>query len=440
MTTAKQAFHKKTVHDVDVRGMTVLLHAELDAPLNADGTAVASDYRIECSLPTIKYLRDQGCKIILISKLGRPNGKVNPKMSLRPVAKRLSQLAKMPVTMVPDCVGDVVVQSVKKLDTHHLLMLENLRFHPEEEANDFEFAKRIAKDTGADLFVQDCFALAHRREAGTDAITEVLPSVAGLHLEHEFTTINEVMNQPVRPMTAIVGGAKIADKIDVLKRLIDIADFVAVGGAMANTFLKANGVGIGDSLYDKNELPLAQEILNKARAKAKKQYFIFYLPQDGVVATKVESKVPTRIVDWSTHAIAEIEAYPKRPSHLSGIVTGHEKILDIGPFSASFIAGALQLSNTVVWNGTMGVTETPSLIGNVGPFAQGTEIVIEAVSGQMGHKPFSLVGGGDTVGYIEQRGLTDLFDHVSAGGGASLELMSGGKLPAVEALQDRLDK
>lgn len=435
-----QTFHKKTVRDIDVRGRTVLLHGEFDAPLSADGKTVTSDFRIASSLRTIEYLRKQGCKIIMISKLGRPGGKRVESLSLAPVAKRLSQLAKVPVTLATDCVGPDVKAAVKKLDTHHLLMLENLRFHPEEEANDFDFAKQIVEDTGAELFVQDCFALAHRREVGTDAIAEVLPSVAGLHLEDEYLTITEVMRQPTRPMTAIVGGAKIADKIDVLKTFIKIADFVAVGGAMANTFLKADGIAIGDSKYDKDELPLAREILAMAREKAKKQYFIFYLPQDGVVAHKVDNKAPTRIVDWSTHAIAEIESYPKRPSHIASEVAEHEMILDIGPFSASFIAGALQLSNTVVWNGTMGVTETPSLLGPIGPYAQGTEIIIEAASGQMGHRPFSLVGGGDTVGYIEQRGLTDMFNHVSAGGGASLELMAGRKLPGIEALQDKLDK
>jgi phosphoglycerate kinase len=432
-----KTFDKKTVRDIDVKGKTVLLHAEFDAPLTADGSELTSDYRVRSSLETIKYLQEQQCKIILISKLGRPDGKYNAKMSLAPVAKRLTQLAKMPVTLVPDCVGEEVRQAVSKLDTHHMLMLENLRFHPEEEANDLEFAKAMAADTGADIFVQDCFALAHRREAGTDAITKVLPSVAGLHLEKEVVTITEVMRQPKRPMMAIVGGAKIEDKIDVLKVLIEIADFVAVGGAMANTFLKSQGIDIGSSLYDKDELPLAREILAQAHAKAAKQRFVFYLPQDGVVAHAVDAKAPTRIVDWSSHVIAEIENYPKRPPHSSGVVAADEKILDIGPFSGSFIAGAMQLCSTVVWNGTMGVTETKSLLGAVGPYAQGTELIIDAATGQMGHRPFSLVGGGDTVGYIEQRQLTDMFDHVSTGGGASLELMAGRKLPAVEALQDK---
>lgn len=430
-------FRKKTVKDIDLRGKTVLLHAELDAPLSADGTEVTSDYRIRSSIPTIEYLRKQDCRIILISKLGRPDGKYNDKMSLFPVAKRLSQLLKMPVSLVPDCVGDQVRRAAAKQDKHHILMLENLRFHPEEEANDADFARRIAEDSGADVFVQDCFALAHRREAGTDAITRCLPSVAGLHLEKEVVTIATVMRQPVRPMVAIIGGAKISDKIEVLHKFIDLADFVAVGGAMANTFLKAEGVNVGASLVEDSALPLAREILAKARAKAKKQYFIFYLPQDAVVAKSLDRSAPTRIVDWSSHVISEISNYPKRPPVHDSRVLHDEKILDIGPFSASFIAGAMQLANTVVWNGTMGVTETPGLRGPVGPFAQGTELIIEAATGHLGHRPFSVVGGGDTVGYVEQRGITDMFNHVSTGGGASLDLMTGRKLPAVEALQDK---
>jgi phosphoglycerate kinase len=238
-------------------------------------------------------------------------------------------------------------------------------------------------------------------------------------------------------MMAIVGGAKIADKIDILRIFIDIADFVVVGGAMANTFLLAKGIDVGESLVDRADLPLAREIIAKAKAKAEKQYFIFYLPQDGVVASRIDRAAPTRIVDWGANVISEIEHYPKRPPHNASQVLTHEKILDIGPFSASFIAGGMQLANTVVWNGTMGVTETDSLQGPIGPTAQGTELIIDALTGHYGHRPFSLVGGGDTVGYIEERKLTGAFNHVSAGGGASLELLAGHKLPAVEALEDK---
>jgi phosphoglycerate kinase len=245
------------------------------------------------------------------------------------------------------------------------------------------------------------------------------------------------MEAPKRPLMTIIGGAKIADKIDILERFIKIADFVAIGGGMANTFLAARGVDIGDSLYDKADLPLACDIMRKAEAEAKKRHFVFAIPQDAVVASKIDKTAPTRIVDWDTHAIADIEHYPKRVPRSTSQIHAHEKILDIGPFSGSFIAGGTQLANTVIWNGAMGVTETDSLQGLIGPYAHGTELVIEALLGDFGHKPFTLVGGGDTVGYLAERKLLDHFDHVSTGGGASLELMAGRKLPGVEALLDK---
>lgn len=427
-------FAKKTVRDIDLRGKTVLLRADYNVPVDEDG-GISNDYRITQSLPTIEYLLGQGAKVIICSHLGRPKGPSDSKCSLFPVAKRLQQLLKRQVNFVPDCVGPRAEKAAAVLKPGDVALLENLRFHPEEEQNDDGFAKQLA--SLADVFVQDGFGVVHRAHASTDAVTRHLPSVAGLLLEKEVKVITRVMRQPVRPMMAIVGGAKIADKIDVLHSFIDLADIVAVGGAMANTFLKAEGIKVGDSLVDDSELPMARDILAKARAKSKKQYFIFYLPQDGVVAKKVDHKAPTRIVDWSSHVIADIENYPKRPPLTASRVADDEKILDIGPFSASFIAGMMQLANTVVWNGTMGVTETDSLQGPVGPFAQGSELIIEAATGQLGHRPFSLVGGGDTVGYVEQRKLTDMFNHVSTGGGASLELMAGRKLPGVEALQGK---
>jgi len=261
--------------------------------------------------------------------------------------------------------------------------------------------------------------------------------VAGFLLEREVDTITNVMENPERPLTAVIGGAKIADKIDILNRFIDIADVVAVGGAMANTFLLAEGIKIGKSLADKQDVPLAKEIIERARQKSKTQQFIFYLPQDGVVAKKLDSHSHTRIVDWDAHVVATIESYPKLPPRSSEKVAYDELILDIGPFSGAFIAGSMQLAKTVIWNGTMGVTETPSTHDPVGPFAHGTELIVEAMLGQFGNKPFTVVGGGDTVSYIESRKLTKAFNHVSTGGGASLELMSGRKLPGVEALEDK---
>lgn len=431
------SFWKKTIREFDVAGKRVIVHAELDAPLTSDGASVASDYRIKSSLPTIQYLQEQGCKVILISKLGRPEGKPNPAMSMLPVAKCMSDLLGQHIQFVPDCVGEAVSAAVDAMQPKDIVMLENLRFHPEEEANDEGFARAIVESARGEVFVDDCFALAHRKEAGNDAITRILPSVAGLHLEKEVDTITNVMDNPGRPLMAIVGGAKISDKIEILNRFIDIADVVAVGGAMANTFLLAEGIDVGKSKVEPESLALAKDIIEKARAKAKNQRFIFYLPQDGVVAESLDRTAKTRIVDWDAHVIASVENYPKRPPRETAKVKPGELILDIGPFSGAFIAGCMQLVDTVIWNGTMGVTETVGLQGPVGPFAHGTELVLDAMMGQYGHRPFSVIGGGDTSGYIEERNLVDMFNHVSTGGGASLELMSGKQLPGVEALLNK---
>lgn len=427
-------FSKKTVNDIDVHGRTVLLRADYNVPLTKDG-AIGDDYRIRQSLPTVQYLLQRGAKVVICSHLGRPTSPKDTEFSLFPVAKRLQQLLKHQVNFIPESVGPRAEKIVGDLKPGDVALLENLRFNPEEEANDDGFARALA--SMADVFVQDGFGVVHRAHASTDAITKHLPSVAGLLLEKEVSTINQVMSKPVRPMMAIVGGSKIADKIDVLHTFIDIADFVAVGGAMANTFLKARGLEVGDSLVDDTELPLAREIMAKAREKAKQQYFVFALPNDGVVASKIDRTAETRIVDWNAHVISEIENYPKRPPHRASHVLAHEMILDIGPFSASFITGAMQLCNTVVWNGTLGVAEQEGLQGPVGPFAQGTDLIIEAAAGHMGHRPFTLVGGGDTVAYLQQHKMLDAFNHVSTGGGASLELMAGRRLPGVVALENK---
>jgi len=426
-------FTKQTITDIDLKGKTVLLRADYNVPLE-DGK-IADDYRIQQSLPTIQYLLEHGARLVICSHLGRPTGPGDTANSLFPVAKRLQQLVDRPVEFTTDCVGAARQKAIAGLKPGQILLLENLRFHSEEEANDSKFAKALAE--GIDVFVQDGFGVVHRAHASTEAITKFLPSVAGLLLAKEVDTITEVMHKPERPLMAIVGGAKIADKIEVLHRFIEIADFVAVGGAMANTFLAAKGIDVADSLYDKGDIPIARDIMRKAAAKAKKQRFIFAIPHDGVLAHKIDKAAPTRIVDWSSHVISAIENYPRRVPTSASHVHDHEMILDIGPFSGSFIAGGVQLANTVVWNGTMGVTETESLQGPIGPYSHGTELVIEALLGEFGHKPFTVVGGGDTVAYVEERKLVNSFGHVSTGGGASLELMSGKKLPGVEALLDK---
>lgn len=426
-------FTKQTIRDIDLAGKTVLLRADYNVPIE-DGK-IADDYRIKQSLPTVQYLLDQGVKLIICSHLGRPKGPKDASCSLFPVAKRLQQILDKPVEFATDCVGEAAQKAVDGLQPGLVLLLENLRFHHEEETNDDAFAKQLAEL--ADVFVQDGFGVVHRAHASTEAITHHLPSVAGLLLEKEVDTITRVMEKPDKPVVAIVGGAKIADKIDLLHRFIEIADFVAVGGAMANTFLAAKGVDIGDSLYDAADLSVAKDILRKAETESKKRQFVFTVPHDGVVADRIDKTAQTRIVDWSSHVLADIEHYPKPVPRSASHVHAHEKILDIGPFSASFIAGGIEMASTVIWNGTMGVTEVEGLQGPIGPFAHGTELLVEALLGDLGHKPYTVVGGGDTVGYLQARKLVECFGHVSTGGGASLELMAGRTLPGVAALLEK---
>jgi phosphoglycerate kinase len=427
-------FIKKTVRDVDIHGKTVLLRADYNVPVDKSGN-ISDGYRITQSLQTIKYLQSQKCKIIICSHLGRPKSSTDETCSLKPVAAKLHQLLKTPVAFIDDCIGDKVVSAVQNLNQGDILLLENLRYHPEEEKNDPAFAKQLAGL--ADVFVQDGFGVVHRAHASTDAVTRYIPSVAGLLLAQEVDVITQAMSKPDRPLMAVIGGAKIADKISVLNRFVDIADVLVVGGAMANTFLLAKGLPVGKSMAEKEDIHLAKDIMKRAQTAAKQRNFVFYLPQDGVVAKKIDSKTTTRIVDWGAHVIADIEDYPRKPAARASRVEDGEFILDIGPFSSAFIAGAMQLCKTVIWNGSLGVTEIPAVHGPIGPFAHGTDQLVDAMLGEHGNRPFSIVGGGDTVGYIENRQLTENFNHVSTGGGASLELMSGKRLPGVEALENK---
>lgn len=426
-------FSKATIRDVELEGKTVLLRADYNVPI-IDGK-MGEPYRVEQSIPTIEYLLKKKAKIVICSHLGRPKGKPNKQMSLVPVGKFLQKKLNRPVKFVDQCVGEERDKAIRSMFSQDILLLENLRFNPGEEDDEADFAKQLSKEI--DVFIQDAFGVVHRAHASTSAITKYLPSVAGLLIEKEFENITTTINSPKKPIMAIVGGAKISDKIDVLKTLIKLTDFVAVGGAMANTFLKAKGVEIGDSLYDEDELDTADKILDLAEQEAKKRPFVFYLPQDGVVADQVDKNANTRIVDWDAHVIADIESYPKLPKIKTRSVQMHEKILDIGPFSGAYIAGCMQFASTVIWNGLLGVTEVQSTHNPVGPFAHGTELIIDGLMGQYGRKPFSLIGGGDTSAYIEQRGLIDSFNHVSTGGGATLELIAGKKLPGIEALKNK---
>jgi len=430
-----ELFNKKTVKDIDLRAKTVLLRVDYNVLHKGK---VNSELRLLATVPTIEYLLKNDCKIVLLTYAGRPDGKIVPELSLKPVANRLGEILNRQVRFVSECIGEEVENAVKTLKPRELLLLENVRFHPEEEKNDEAFAKQLAGL--ADVFVQDAFGQVHRTQASITSVAKYLPSVAGLLLEKEVTTLTKVMKDPEQPLVAVVGGAKIGDKIEILDKLMELADCLAVGGALANNFLVAEGLKVGKSLVDKESLDTARQVLARARKTEKQRPFSFLTPVDAVVSTSIEGKTSTRVVDLASNTLADIEAYPKLPKASASIVKKDELILDIGPISAAAIAGAVKMSRTVIWNGTMGVTETKGLAGAQAPFAHGTRLVAEAMVGASNshaNKPFSVVGGGDTVGYVESEGLTADFNHVSTGGGASLELMSGHKLPGVEALLDK---
>lgn len=433
------SFNKKTVKDVNLKGKRVLLRADYNVPVK-DGR-ITDDYRVKQSLETVNYILDQEAKnLIILAHLGRPNGPNDKDCSLKPVANHLSDLLRKKVHFVEDCIGEVAKQAVASLKDGEILLLENVRFHPEEEKNDKGFAKAIVDATSAEIFVQDGFGVVHRAHASTDAVARILPSAAGLLLEKEVDTITRVIEEPARPLVAVIGGVKIADKIGVLNRFIEIADCVAVAGAMANNFLVAEGYKLGKSIIDKEDLPEARKILATAKKAELERNFSFLVPVDAVVSKSKDGRSPTRVVDIASHSISAIEAYPKIPRNESFSVAPNEMILDIGPISAGYIAGAIKLAGTVVWNGTPGITEVKGIAGAEPPYEHATKMIVEAMIGPSNkhkNKPFTLVGGGDTAGYVESQGLLDDFNFVSTGGGASLELLAGEKLPGVEVLPNK---
>jgi len=426
-------FNKKTVKDIQLSGKRVLMRADYSVPIK--NNQVVDDYRIRQSLPTIKYILEQKpAALIIISHLGRPDGKPNPDFSLLPVVKQLSQLLAQPVAFAMDCIGPQAKTAGK------ITLLENLRFHPEEEKNDPQFAKAIVEATQAEVFVQDGFGVVHRAHASTEAITKLLPSVAGLLLEKEVSVIEKAMAEPKRPFVAVIGGAKISDKIEVLNKFIEVADAVAIGGALANNFLAAEGIKIGKSIFEKDLVHHAETILRRARAEEKSRDFNFFVPVDAVVSKSIDGRLSTRLVDLTSNTLADIEAYPKKPATTAHSVAGDELILDIGPLSAATAAGAVKMAKTVIWGGTLGVTETRGIAGAQAPFAHSTHTVVEAMIGASNNhknKPYTIVGGGDTVAYVQSENLVEDFNHVSTGGSASLDLMAGKKLPGIEALLDK---
>lgn len=432
-------FNKKTVKDVNLEGKRVLMRADYNVPINYG--KISDDYRIKQSLKTIKYILEQkGTRLVIISHLGRPKSAADKEFSLKPVAKHLEVLLGSKVHFAADCIGEEAKKPAASLGEHEILLMENLRYHPEEEKNDPAFAKQLAEASQAEVFVQDGFGVVHRAHASTDAVTKCLPSVSGLLLAEEVGTITNLLKNPARPLVSVVGGAKVSDKIEVLDKLIEISDCVAVVGAMANNFLAAQKVKLGQSKVEKEALSTTREVLERVEREEKKRRFSFITLVDAVVSKKIDGTAPTRTVDIFGNNLADIEAYPRQPKPKAYTVSPDEIILDIGPASAARIAGAVKMAGTVIWNGTCGVTETRGIAGAAAPFAHGTRTVVEAMIGPSNahaNKPFSFVGGGDTVSYVEQEGLTDDFSFVSTGGGASLELISGHKLPGVEALENK---
>jgi phosphoglycerate kinase len=393
---------KVSIRDLDLKGKRVFMRVDFNVPLN-DAGAITDDTRIRASLPSVRYAVERGARLILASHLGRPKGKPNPKMSLKPVATRLAELLGKPVAFAADCIGPEVEKEVAALQDGDVLLLENLRFHLEEEKNDAEFARRLG--VLAQVYINDAFGSAHRAHASTEGITHFLsPCAAGLLMEKELQYLGKATEHPVRPYVAIVGGVKVSDKIEFLQNLAKLADSVLIGGAMAYTFLKAQGVEVGQSKVEDDKLELAKELLKTAHVRN----INFMLPTDHVVADRIDAAAAATVV--STLNI---------PTDKLGV--------DIGPATRAAYAREIAQAKTIVWNGPMGVFE-------IDQFAQGTLEIARAVASS---NAVSIVGGGDSVAAVTKMGLADKICHISTGGGASLEFLSGMKLPGVEALTDR---
>ncbi len=404
------SFFKQTITTVPLSGQTVLLRADYNVPLKTDGT-IADDFRIRASLPTIQKLLDDNCKVVIISHLGRPDGP-DPKLSLEPAAQRLAELLGQPVRFVDQTIGDKVRMAIKRAPKKSVIVLENLRFHPQEEANDPAFAHQLAVDSGARYFVQDGFGVVHRAHASTSAITGELPSVAGLLLEREYTAITGVMKAPKQPLVAVLGGAKVSDKASVIEAFVQIADKIIITGLIANTFLRYKGISIGNSIFepDMEQTISAIYIAAIKRVGADRVDEFLVLPADLAVGKTREGNEPRRNV--AVDQLAE-----------------NDVALDIGDQTIEQIVDIVQSAKTVVWSGTLGRAEQPN-------FAHGSARLALALATHPNIT--SVVGGGDTVDFVlhwdAQHGGS--FTHVSTGGSASLELMAGQKLPGIESLLD----
>jgi phosphoglycerate kinase len=401
---------KLTVRDVDVAGKKVLVRVDFNVPLD-EGGRITDDTRIRASLPTIHYLLENGAAVILMSHLGRPKGGPDPKYSLAPTADRLQELlgSGVKVKFVGDCNGDEVRQAARELQPGEVLVLENLRFHKEEEAHDSDFAGQLAGL--ADIYVNDAFGSAHRAHASTEGVAHHLPAYSGLLMEREISIMGKALEDPERPFVAILGGAKVSDKMGVIGNLLNKVDVLVIGGGMANTFLKAIGIPIGESLVENDRVRDAEALVGRANL----QNVRLMLPRDAVIAGEMSATAQARTVD--------LHDLPP------DIDENGWRILDIGPETAAEYGAAIRDGRTIVWNGPMGVFELE-------PFAAGTRAVAQAVCDATRDGATSIVGGGDSVAAIEQMDLADCVTHVSTGGGASLEFLEGRTLPGVAALRD----
>jgi phosphoglycerate kinase len=393
---------KKTVEDMDVKGKRVLVRVDFNVPITENSGVISDDSRIRASLPTIKYLVDHKAKVIICSHVGRPEGKVVENLRMAPTARRLSELMSLPVSTASDCIGQEVESKIGALKEGDVLILENLRFHPEEEANDADFARKLARL--ADIYVDDAFSTAHRNHASIVGVAKYLPAVAGLLMEKELKVMGKLLHNPERPWACLIGGAKVSDKIELLQNMLRKVDMLLVGGGMAATFLKTQGYEVGRSLVEDDKLSLARKLLQEA----KEWKVPFVLPVDAVVAGEIKAGAPTKVVPITN-------------------VPAGSHIVDIGPESIELFRNELRKCHTILWNGPMGIYEIPQ-------FAHGTRSIASFLSTL---DATTIIGGGSSAEVVEEMGLTDKMTHVSTGGGASLKFLEGVTLPGVEVLLDK---
>lgn len=398
---------KKTVRDIPVEGKRVLVRVDFNVPMDMEAGIITDDSRIRASLPTIRYLVAHGAKVILCSHFGRPKGKVVEGLRMAPVAQRLSELLELPVETADDCIGEEVKTKVKMLGGGDILLLENLRFHPEEEANDPSFAKELAEL--ADVYVDDAFGTSHRAHASTVGVAQYLPAVAGSLLEKELEALGHLLSEPQRPFACMIGGAKVSDKMGLLQNMLRLVDILLIGGGMVATFLKAMGYEVGNSPIEVDKLELAKELLQESGGKRTAKIL---LPVDIVVAPAITPGIGSQLVS--------IDGIPS-----------DSLIVDIGPNTIELFSNELRRCHTVMWNGPVGVYEVP-------PFDHGTRSLVSVLSSLS--NATTIVGGGSSAEVIQEMGLGDKVTHVSTGGGASLRFLEGTPLPGVEVLLDREER